>query len=137
MSFSVDILYSTVTLLFVLRMYSSHFPVYIYIAFLICGWTTMQFRISNIWYLYIWHIDHAESLPPRSIRYMFKWTRLGWVTKPSLIIGTCRAVISLLGTGTRGPMNWENYRHFGGIGKNCTLFEWRTKLKFSFKFTAL
>lgn len=32
MSFSVDILYSTVTLLFVLRMYSYHFPVYIYIA---------------------------------------------------------------------------------------------------------
>ena len=31
-----------------------------------------------------------------------------------------------------GPINLENYQHFGEIGKNCKIFKWRTNLLFKF-----
>ena len=38
-----------------------------------------------------------------------------------------RAIISLFRTWYWGPMNWENYQHFGEIGENCTPFQWRKR----------
>ena len=37
----------------------------------------------------------------------------------------------------QGHMKWGNYWYFGEIGKNFTNFNWRTKLIFSCKFTAI
>ena len=47
-----------------------------------------------------------------------------------------RAVTSLFGTGSRGPMIGKNYRHLGNWGRLHT-FQMKNKTDISFRFTAI
>ena len=60
------------------------------------------------------------------------WVQGAWWSKKHY-----RAITSIFATGSRGSLNWENYRHFWDIGKNCTSFKWRKYLIFSFRFSAI
>ena len=71
--------------------------------------------------------------------YMSHCYRLVTVLSLNVVsLSHARAVTSFLWTGSKGPLNWENYRYFGKLRKIEHLFNVRgTKLRFSFKFTAI
>ena len=75
----------------------------------------LELKINSFWNIISLQITH--------------WKVSNFAVKKSI---SCRTVTSLLGTGSRVPLNRENYWK---IWKHYTPFQWRTKLIFSYRFT--